>query len=74
MAHGPVKTERLDGGVGLITFNRPDRMNAWSADLASDFFAALNDFDCDPDIRTIVVTGEGRAFCAGSCVRVCVRV
>lgn len=41
-------------------------MNAWSGDLADEFFYALNECDGDPDCRVIVVTGEGRAFCAGA--------
>jgi enoyl-CoA hydratase/carnithine racemase len=43
-----------------------ERMNAWSGDLADEFFYALNECDGDPDCRVIVVTGEGRAFCAGA--------
>ncbi len=41
-------------------------MNAWSSDLADEFFYALNECDGDPDCRVILVTGEGRAFCAGA--------
>ena len=41
-------------------------MNAWSSELADEFFYALNECDGDPDCRVILVTGEGRAFCAGA--------
>jgi|EP01043_Picozoa_sp_COSAG02_P012173 enoyl-CoA hydratase/carnithine racemase len=41
-------------------------MNAWSGGLADEFFYALNECDGDPDCRVILVTGEGRAFCAGA--------
>jgi len=61
-----VLTELLDGGVGLLTLNNPDRMNAWSPQIADAFFEGLNRFDKDPDCRVIVVTGKGRAFCAGA--------
>jgi enoyl-CoA hydratase/carnithine racemase len=43
-----------------------ERMNSWSGELADEFFYALNECDGDPDCRVIVVTGEGRAFCAGA--------
>ena len=53
-------------GVALITLNRPDRVNAMGADMLEP----LNDFyrrcDVDDSIRAVVVTGRGRAFCAGA--------
>merc|ERR1719456_1939045 len=61
-----LKVEKIDGGVLLLTINKPDRMNAWSADLSEDFFEALNTYQNDPEVRVIVLTGEGRAFCAGA--------
>jgi len=63
---GILQAETLEGGVGLITFNKPERMNAWSADLSELFFEALNAYEDDLSVRVIVVTGEGRAFCAGA--------
>ncbi len=53
-------------GVALLTLNRPDRMNAWNADLASRYFALLQQCADDDAIRAIVVTGAGRGFCAGA--------
>ncbi len=52
--------------VGLITLNRPERLNAWNADLASGYFNSLDAAAADPDVRVIVVTGAGRGFCAGA--------
>ena len=52
-------------GVALLTLNRPDRMNAWNADLASRYFALLQQCADDDAIRAIVVTGAGRTFCVG---------
>src|SRR5512134_2272822 len=52
--------------VALATLNRPERMNAWTWQMArelGDFFAAC---DQDDSVRAIVVTGAGRAFCAGA--------
>ncbi|MDJ0787014.1 MAG: enoyl-CoA hydratase-related protein [Myxococcota bacterium] len=54
-----------DGPVAILTLNRPERMNAISGPLLSGLSHALVDADRDPDVRTIVLTGAGRAFCAG---------
>ncbi len=54
------------GPVMLLTLNRPDRLNAWNDELEDRYFALLGQCDGDPDIRAIVVTGSGRAFCAGA--------
>ncbi len=51
--------------VATLTFNRPDKLNALSQDLLARSIATLNDWSRDPEIGCIVVTGSGRAFCAG---------
>ena len=51
--------------VATITLNRPHRLNAINPELLCDFQTALDSANCDPDVRTIVLCGEGRAFCAG---------
>jgi len=53
-------------GVALITLNRPDVMNACSGDLLQGLADAYRRCDEDDDIRAVVVTGAGRAFCAGA--------
>ena len=53
-------------GVLLLTLNRPDRMNGWTPDLEAAYFDLLDAGDADPGVRVIVVTGAGRAFCAGA--------
>ncbi len=53
-------------GVAVLTLNRPERMNAWGGGLASAFYACLDRTEADPDVRAVVVTGSGRAFCAGA--------
>jgi enoyl-CoA hydratase/carnithine racemase len=58
--------EVLDTGVAVLTLNRPDRMNGWGGGLATTFYLRLDDAEADPDVRAIVVTGNGRAFCAGA--------
>lgn len=53
-------------GVAVLTFNRPERMNAWGGALAAGFYAHIEAAEADPDVRVIVITGSGRAFCAGA--------
>lgn len=60
-----VKLE-VDGGVARIVLNRPEALNAWTAQLGQDMLSALNRAAEDPDVRAIVFTGEGRAFSSGA--------
>jgi enoyl-CoA hydratase/carnithine racemase len=53
-------------GVAVMTLNRPDRLNTWGGDIATAFYAGLDRAEEDPNVRVIVVTGRGRAFCAGA--------
>src|SRR3954464_4255475 len=55
-----------DGPVAIATLNRPDRMNAWTWQMSTELTHFFNQCDLDDDIRAIVVTGSGRAFCAGA--------
>ena len=56
----------IDEGVALLTLNRPDRLNAWTAELQRAYFDLLEDAAARDDVRAIVVTGAGRGFCAGA--------
>lgn len=58
--------EVTPSGVAVLTFNRPDRLNAWAGDIATAFYASLDRAENDPAVRVIVVTGRGKAFCAGA--------
>lgn len=51
--------------VVLITLNRPEKLNAWSAQLEGEFIDAIETATADPEAHVIVITGAGRAFCAG---------
>jgi enoyl-CoA hydratase/carnithine racemase len=53
-------------GVATITLNRPDRLNAFNAAMGDELLAAFDDTDRDDAVRAVVVTGAGRAFCAGA--------
>lgn len=56
----------LEDAVLTLTFNRPDRMNAWTGPMGRRYFDLLEEAERDPAVRVIVVTGAGRAFCAGA--------
>ncbi|HEX5256731.1 MAG TPA: enoyl-CoA hydratase [Mycobacterium sp.] len=58
--------ETTETGVAILTFNRPDRLNAWGPDIAAGFYAAIDRAEQDPSVRAIVLTGRGRGFCAGA--------
>lgn len=58
--------EVVEPGIGLITFNRPDRLNAWTAQMGDEYFAAIDKAVEDPRVRVIVVTGAGKGYCAGA--------
>ena len=60
---------RIEGNVGIITFNRPERRNALSDAVYDGFGAALPTMAGDPDVRVVLVTGNGGAFCAGGDVK-----
>jgi enoyl-CoA hydratase/carnithine racemase len=62
----PVLYDARDSGVAVVTLNRPDRLNAWGGDLASEFYRCMDRAESDPSVRAIVLTGSGRAFCAGA--------
>lgn len=55
----------VSDGVATLTFNRPDKLNALSAEMRDQAIAALERFTGDPEVGCIVVTGAGRGFCAG---------
>lgn len=55
----------IDGHVAVLTFNRPERMNTISGPMLELLSALLLKADRDPDVRCIIITGEGRAWCAG---------
>ncbi|HMD78723.1 MAG TPA: enoyl-CoA hydratase-related protein [Nitrososphaerales archaeon] len=64
MAYQTVKTE-LKNGVQWITLNRPDKLNAFDRQMGDDLLDALKEAEKDPEVRCLVLTGEGRAFSVG---------
>src|SRR3954471_17493771 len=60
-----IRYEAADG-VLTITLNRPDRLNAFTPTMMNELIAAFDRADADDDVRVVIVTGEGRGFCAGA--------
>ncbi len=60
-----IRTEISDH-ILTITLNRPERLNAWTATMGRELIEAFDQADADDGVRVIVVTGEGRGFCAGA--------
>jgi 2-(1,2-epoxy-1,2-dihydrophenyl)acetyl-CoA isomerase len=65
MAHEMIITEQ-HGRVGVIKFNRPEKLNALHATMSAETQDQIESWNNDPSIGAIVLTGEGRAFCAGA--------
>ena len=66
MAYETILTEKPEPGIGLLTLNRPDRMNAWNRTMMAEVIEALQAMDEDDEIRVMIVTGRGKGFCAGA--------
>jgi len=56
---------KKEGGIAWVTFNRPDKRNAISPQVAFDMVDALTKLDTDPEVKVLVLTGAGEAFSAG---------
>ena len=61
--------ETVADGVATLTMNRPDRRNALSNEMMTDFLEALPRLAEDPDVGAVVISGSGNAFCAGGDVK-----
>lgn len=65
VSSSPLVTVERDGAVALLTLNRPDKRNALSLDLRAELTGALTELAHDGEVRCVVMTGAGTAFCAG---------
>lgn len=61
----PAVTYHTEAEVGIVTLNRPERLNAINADLLRDFIRQLDTAKRDDSVRSVILTGAGKAFCAG---------
>ncbi|MFW6094092.1 MAG: enoyl-CoA hydratase/isomerase family protein [Pseudomonadota bacterium] len=65
MSFETILTEQSDG-ILTITLNRPERLNAWTYQMAGELASAVEAANADDDVLAIVITGAGRGFCAGA--------
>lgn len=68
MSYETILVER-DGRVGTITLNRPQALNALNSQMMNDVTTAAADFDDDPEIGAIIITGSAKAFAAGADIK-----
>ena len=54
-----------EGGIGTLTLNRPEKMNAFTQEMFREFIAGLLELDADDEVRVVVITGAGKAFTVG---------
>jgi len=59
-------TYAVEDGVATITLNRPEKLNAFNTRMMQEMIAAFDETDADDAVRCVIVTGAGRAFCAGA--------
>ncbi len=65
MEHGLLIVERAPQGYAVLTLNRPEAMNALSRRLREELAAQIEALEADPAVRVLILTGAGKAFCAG---------
>jgi enoyl-CoA hydratase/carnithine racemase len=65
MDYSQIRVDVADG-IQTITLDRPDKLNAFTDVMRRELIAAFDASDADDDVRAVIVTGEGRAFCAGA--------
>ena len=65
MSYEAIRYE-TDGPILTVTLNRPDKLNAYTAQMGAELADAIQRADADDDVRAVILTGEGRGFCAGA--------
>ncbi len=65
MAYDTITLDK-DEGIATVTLNRPQRLNAWTPTMGAELADAFRDVDRDAAMRVVILTGAGRAFCAGA--------
>lgn len=66
MEFGTIKFEEPENGIGLITLNRPDKLNAINLEMLEDFQTLFRELTNRPEVRVVILRGEGRGFCSGA--------
>ena len=60
-----IKWELRENGIGILTLNRPDRLNALSLQMIEDLHQIFDHLMVNLDCRVVIMRGQGRAFCSG---------
>ena len=66
MEFSTIRYATPEPGIGVITLNRPQRLNAINLDMLDEMHTLCNDLAYRDDVRVIIITGEGRGFCSGA--------
>ncbi|HTT96713.1 MAG TPA: crotonase/enoyl-CoA hydratase family protein [Rhizomicrobium sp.] len=68
MTYGPYEqiATQIDGGILTLTLNRPDKLNAFTAKMMNEMIDVFTKVNSDDSVGAVIVTGAGRAFCAGA--------
>ncbi|MGQ9722162.1 MAG: enoyl-CoA hydratase/isomerase family protein [Candidatus Jordarchaeum sp.] len=61
-----IKYQELEEGIGILTLNRPERLNALNFEMIEELHDILNELEWNMDCRVLIITGEGRGFCSGT--------
>ncbi len=69
MAFRNIQFEEPESGIGLLTLNRPDCLNALSMDMVEELHALFRELDNRHEVRVLLIAGRGRGFCAGADLR-----
>jgi 2-(1,2-epoxy-1,2-dihydrophenyl)acetyl-CoA isomerase len=64
VSHRHILTD-VTGGIGTLTLNRPEKLNAYTTEMGEEVAAVLRAWRDDPAVRAVILTGAGRGFCAG---------
>jgi enoyl-CoA hydratase len=64
-----IKFEEVLEGIGQLTLNRPDRLNAINMEMLDELYALFMDLQNNDDIRVVIITGAGRGFCSGADIK-----
>ena len=73
MSEGHVLIE-IEDGVGTLTLNRPDKLNAFIGEMRGEIAGGIETLGADDGVRAVIITGTGRAFCAGADVKYLTRL
>ena len=56
----------VQDGIATVTLHRPEKMNAFTTQMRDDLVAVFDETDKNDDVRVVIITGAGKAFCAGA--------